>query len=289
MTCGAARNLRRVETLAGIKVVTLAPNVPGPVAAARLRDLGAHVTKIEPPAGDMLAHSAPRWYAALHRGCTVEVLDGKSAAGRAALAERLERADVLLTSSRLLSLERLGLGWDELHARHPKLVHVAIVGFPPPDDERAGHDLNYVAQLGLVSPPAMPRTLLADLAGAERAVTATLGLLLRREREGEAGRELVSLRDAAVVFAEPLAHGLTQESGVLGGAAAIYRLYEARTGWVAVGALEPHFAARLGELLGVPSSDATALAEVFATRDATAWEAWGDECGLPVSAVAPKV
>ena len=245
MTCGAARNLRRVETLAGIE----APNVPGPVAAARLRDLGAHVTKIESPAGDMLAQSAPRWYAALHRGCTVEVLDAKSAAGRAALAERLDRADVLLTSSRLSALER------------------------------AGHDLNYVAQLGLVSPPAMPRTLLADLAGAERAVTATLGLLLRREREGEAGRELVSLREAAVVFAQPLAHGLTKDSGVLGGAAAIYRLYAARTGWVAVGALEPHFAARLGELLGVQSSDAAALAEVFATRDATAWEAWGDECG----------
>lgn len=287
MTCGAARNVRRVEALSGIEVVTLAPNVPGPVAAARLRDLGAHVTKIESPAGDMLSRSAPRWYAALHRECTVETLDLKSAAGREALGERLDRADVLLTSARLSALDRLGLGWDELHACHPKLVHVAIVGFPPPDDERAGHDLNYVAQLGLVTPPAMPRTLLADLAGSERAVSAALGLLLRRERNGEAGRELVSLRDAAVVFAEPLAHGLTLESGVLGGAAAIYRLYAARTGWVAVGALEPHFAARLGELLGVPSSDAAALTEVFATRDAAAWEAWGDENGLPVSAVIP--
>ena len=275
--------------LAGIEVVTLAPNVPGPVAAARLRDLGAHVTKIESPAGDMLSQSAPRWYAALHKDCTVERLDLKSQEGRAALEERLARADVLLTSSRISALKRLGLDWDALHVRHPELVHVAIVGYPPPDDERAGHDLNYVAEVGLVEPPAMPRTLVADLAGAERAVSAVLALLLQRARGGGVGRELVSLREAATAFAEPLAHGMTTATGVLGGAAGIYHLYRARSGWVAVGALEPHFAARLGQLLGAPSCLPEELSTVFATRDAHEWEVWGDEHDLPVSAVLQKV
>ncbi len=274
-----------MDPLSGIEVVTLAPNVPGPVAASRLRDLGAQVTKVEAPSGDPLVHTAPRWYAELHRDFTIETLDLKSSEGRAALGERLEHTDVLLTSSRLSALARLGLGWDELQARYPRLIHVAIVGYPPPEDERSGHDLNYVSQLGLVDPPALPQTLIADLAGAERAVSATLGALLRRERGGGTAQEIVSLREAATVFGDPLRHGMTVSGGVLGGGAAIYRLYAARTGWVAVGALEPHFAARLGEALGVASSDEAAMARAFAARDAAEWEAWGDERDLPVSAV----
>jgi crotonobetainyl-CoA:carnitine CoA-transferase CaiB-like acyl-CoA transferase len=274
-----------VKPLAGIEVVTLAPNVPGPVAASRLRDLGAHVTKIEPPSGDMLSRGAPRWYAELHRDCTVERIDLKSPEGREAFDARLGRADVLLTSSRLSALERLGLGWGAIHARYPELVHVAIVGYPPPDDERSGHDLNYVSELGLVDPPAMPRTLIADLAGAERAVSATLGLLLRRARGGGAAQEFVSLRDAAVIFAEPLVHGMTTEAGMLGGSTGIYRLYRARDGWVAVGALEPHFAARLGRLLGSPTCLPEELSPVFTRKTVAEWVEWGAQNDLPVSAV----
>ena len=281
--------MARVKPLAGIEVVTLAPNVPGPVAASRLRDLGAHVTKIEPPAGDPLSRGAPRWYAELHRDCSVEQIDLKSAEGRDAFNGRLSRADVLLTSSRLSALERLGLGWDATHARYPELVHVAIVGYPPPDDERSGHDLNYVSELGLVDPPAMPRTLIADLAGAERAVSATLGLLLRRARGGGAAQEFVSLRDAAVVFAEPLVHGMTTDDGFLGGSTGIYRLYQAQDGWISVGALEPHFAARLGQLLGSPACLPEELAPVFTRRSVAEWVEWGDQNDLPVSAVMKKL
>jgi crotonobetainyl-CoA:carnitine CoA-transferase CaiB-like acyl-CoA transferase len=271
--------------LAGVEVVTLAPNVPGPVAAARLRDLGAHVTKIESPAGDLLVHVAPRWYAALHRTMRIETLDLKTPEGRDLLEGALARADVLLTSSRISALDRLGLGWDDLHARHPRLVHVAIVGLPPPDDERAGHDLNYVGDLGLLEPPAMPRTLLADLAGSERAVSATLGLLLRRERTGHAGRELLSLRDAAAVFGEPLAHGLTAKAGPLGGGQGIYGLYRTRDGWVAVAALEPHFARKILELVGRGKADTATLSAAFAERGGAEWVSWAEEHDLPISIV----
>jgi crotonobetainyl-CoA:carnitine CoA-transferase CaiB-like acyl-CoA transferase len=271
--------------LSGIRVVTLAPNVPGPVAAARLRDLGADVMKVEPPAGDPLVQVAPRWYAALHRGMRVETLDLKTSAGRDQLDALLAESDVLLTSSRLSALQRLGLGWDDLHARHPKLVNVAIVGLPPPDDERAGHDLNYVGDLGLIEPPSMPRTLLADLAGSERAVSATLALLLRREREGSAGCSIVSLRDAAAVFGEPLAHGLTLATGPLGGGQGIYGLYRAKTGWVAVAALEPHFARKVVELVGGGKGDTATLAAAFAEREPSDWVAWADEHDLPISEV----
>jgi crotonobetainyl-CoA:carnitine CoA-transferase CaiB-like acyl-CoA transferase len=275
-----------IPALAGIRVVTLAPNVPGPVAAARLRGLGAQVTKIEAPGGDPLANSAPAWYAALHDGFEVVRLDLKSPEGKAALEVYLRDADVLLTSSRPSALARLGLEWADLHARHPKVVHVAIVGEFPPHAERAGHDLTYVAQLGLLDPPAMPKTLLADLAGSERAVSATLGLLLKRARGGGISRAYVSLREAARVFALPAAHGMTAAGGVLGGGFSGYGMYRASDGWVAVAALEPHFTARLNERIGAPGGEHDAIAARFAENTVAHWQAWAAANDLPVIGVA---
>jgi alpha-methylacyl-CoA racemase len=274
--------------LEGIAVVTLASNVPGPVAAARLRDLGARVTKIEPPEGDPFATLAPRWYEMLHRGCTVKRLDLKTPSGRNALDGLLHGADLLLTSNRPAALARLGLGWDELHARHPELAHVAIVGAPPPDDEHPGHDLTFVAQLGLVEPPTMPRTLLADLAGAERAAGIAAVLLLRRARGLGATCAFVSLRESARPFGQPLAHGLTAPDGVLGGGYSAYRMYRARDGWIALAALEPHFVQRLCAALGVETAHETTLTKIFAERGARDWELWASQNDLPLAAVPPR-
>ena len=271
--------------LEGLRVVTLAPNVPGPVAAARLRDLGADVVKIEPPAGDPLESTAPKWYADLHRGMTIDCIDLKTDAGRAALDAHLATAAVVLTSSRPSALERLGLGWDALHARFPALDHVAIVGELPPNAEHAGHDLTYVAQLGLLSPPAMPLTLVADLAGAERAVTATLALVLRgaRARKKTGALAFVSLREAAEGFAKPLEHGMTAPGGQLSGAFPGYKSYVTRDGWIAIAALEPHFWKRMRDLLGSGTADAD-FGAAFASRNSADWTAWAAEHDMPLVA-----
>jgi crotonobetainyl-CoA:carnitine CoA-transferase CaiB-like acyl-CoA transferase len=273
--------------LAGIRVVTLAPNVPGPVAAARLRDLGAEVRKVEPPSGDPLNATTPAWYADLHRGMTVDTIDLKTPEGRARLDERLREADVLLTSSRPSALVRLGLGWPDLHERFPSLVHVAIVGELPPNEEHAGHDLTYVAQLGLLDPPAMPRTLTADLAGAERAVSATIAALFARTRDGaghgRGSRTLVSLREAAETFALPLAHGMTAPGGTLSGAFPGYRTYPVVGGWIAIAALEPHFWKRMRDLLGGGEANAD-FAAAFAQHDGAYWTAWATEHDMPLIA-----
>jgi alpha-methylacyl-CoA racemase len=271
--------------LDGFHVVTLAVNVPGPVAAARLRGLGARLTKVEPPLGDPLAGYVPAWYRELAEGQEVVTLDLKHPAGRARLADLLAGADLLLTSTRPSALERLGLGWEALHAAHPRLSHVVIVGHAPPDGDRAGHDLTYQAAAGLLSPPHPPRTLLADLAAAERAVSAALALLLARERGGEAGRAEVSLADAALEVAVPLRHGLTAPGGLLGGGLPAYGLYRAADGWVALAALEPHFAERLRRELGVERLDREALETRFAARSAGEWERWAAERDLPIAAV----
>src|ERR1051325_9952492 len=125
--------------LQGVKIVSLALNVPGPVAAARLTKLGADVTKVEPPTGDATQSAAPALYESLCHGQTVLRLDLKSPDGSAQLHELLAQSELLLASFRPSALQRLGLDWESLHARHPKLCFVGIVGYPAPHQERTGH------------------------------------------------------------------------------------------------------------------------------------------------------
>jgi crotonobetainyl-CoA:carnitine CoA-transferase CaiB-like acyl-CoA transferase len=275
-----------VKPLDGVRVVNVAVNIPGPVAAWRLARLGADVTKVVPPSGDPVELVAPEWYRELTAGQTIVGLDLKAAEDRAALETLLGDCDVLLTSSRPSALARLGLGWSELESKHPRLLQVAIVGDAAPHQERAGHDLTYVAHAGLAAPPHLPRTVVADLAGAERAATAAAALLAARAA-GNGPRYLeVALADAATDFAAPLRHGITTAEGILGGGQAVYRFYRASDGWVAVAALEPHFRARLVAELGVDGEDAEAIAELIATRTAADWEAWAVGLDLPLVAVA---
>ncbi|HEY4999525.1 MAG TPA: CoA transferase [Usitatibacter sp.] len=271
--------------LAGIRIVTIALNLPGPAACARLRDLGASVAKIEPPSGDPFEAFCPAWYRRLHEGVETLRLDLKSETGASAMAKRLDGADVLVTAQRASALDRLGLGPGRLAADHPRLCHVAITGHPPPREEVPGHDLTYLAEHGLVAPPALPRTLFADMAGAERAVSAALALLLARERGGEDRAATVALADAAAALAQPLHEGLTAPGAMLGGGYAGYNLYAARGGWVAVAALEPRFAERLAQRLALRSLTVESLRELFATHDADYWEAWAREHDLPLVAV----
>ncbi|HEX2210179.1 MAG TPA: CoA transferase [Longimicrobium sp.] len=274
-----------MRPLEGVRIVTLAVNVPGSVAAARLCSLGAAVTQVPPPSGDPLAVGAPSWYAELAEGQTVVALDLKDADGRARLDTLLAERDLLLTSSRPAALERLGLGWTELRARHPRLSQVAITGHAAPHRDRAGHDLTYQAACGLITPPAMPRTLLAYMAAAERAVSAALALLLGRARGGPARMMEVALADAAAELAAPLRHGLTAPGAWLGGGLDAYGLYRAREGWIALAALEPHFRARLAEELGIGEMSRAALETAFLARTAAEWETWADAHDLPLAAV----
>ena len=266
-----------MRPLTGRRVVSVAVNLPGPLAARRLADLGAHVLKIEPPAGDPLATYAPGLYAELSAGVEIVVRDLKSAPAGGLLAE----ADVLITSSRAASLARLGLD-PETIAAHPRLCHVAIVGYAD-GDTAAGHDLNYQAAAGLVRAPQLPVSLYADIAGGERAAFAALALLAERDRTGRGGTAEVALSDAALALAAPLHAGLTAAGAVLGGANPFYAVYEASEGFVAVGCLEPQFADRLADALGARTAEE--LTAAFGERTADDWERWARAHDLPVNAV----
>ncbi|MFP5069317.1 CoA transferase [Pseudonocardia nantongensis] len=269
--------------LDGVRVVSLAVNVPGPVAAARLADLGADVVKVEPPAGDALHVAAPGWYRELTARQEVVTLDLRDAADRERLEERLATADVLLTAMRPAALDRLGLRGS---VRRHRQVHVEIVGYDGERAGEAGHDLTYQAAHGTLQPPAVPTVPVADLLGGERAALAAVAGLRGRDRSGDAVHELVVLDRVARDAAAGVRHGLTGPGDVLGGASPGYGIYPTSDGHVAVGAVEPHFVARLADAVGHTRAE---LAARFATADSKRWQELGNELDIPIVAVGPTV
>jgi crotonobetainyl-CoA:carnitine CoA-transferase CaiB-like acyl-CoA transferase len=275
--------------LAGIRLLSLALNLPGPAALMRCRAMGAACTKLEPPAGDPMRQYNPSAYAALHEGVKVTVADLKTEAGRQELHRLLGETDVLLTSFRPSALGKLGLDRDTLHARHPRLSQVAIIGAPGERAEEPGHDLTYLAESGLVTGTELPPTLYADMGGALLASEAVLTAALHLRALHPHGIYLeVALNASAEWLALPRAWGLTQPEGAVGGAHAGYRIYTCADGRVAVAALEPHFARRLCEAAGIASRDMLApatreaLAAWFAARTRAELEAMARAGDLPL-------
>ena len=259
-----------------MRIVSIAQNVPGPVAVSRLVAEGATATKIEPPWGDGLAALCRPWYDQLHAHVRVKRLDLKTSAGLAGLKELLAESDVFLASQRPSALARLQLDAASLAREFPQLRHVNIVG-DTANPEEPGHDLTYQARAGLLH-GVMPLTLVADMSGAERA-HATIKDVMREP----GGGRVVGLYDTLRDLAAPLYHGLTSPGGHLGGGHFSYRIYATREGAIALGALEPHFRARLYEGLGVSEGDDPST--VFATKTAIEWEAWAAARDIPLVAI----
>ena len=267
--------------LAGVRVLSLALNLPGPATLMRCRRLGAHCTKLEappPPAGapssDPMAAYNRAAYATLHAGVDVVFANLKTPDGQATLHALLAQTDVLITSFRPAASAKLGVAWAAVHARHPHLCLIEIVGAPGARADAPGHDLTYLAENDLVTGTDLPATLFADMAGSLMASEAVLGALLRRATGGGGVHVVIALSEAAGYLALPRRWGLTQPEGAVGGAHAGYRVYPCADGRVAVAALEPHFAASLCALAGVESNGGVmfrsathaAIAAFLATR-----------------------
>ena len=260
-----------------MRLVSIAQNAPGPAAVARLVRRGARAIKIEPPWGDALEALAKSWYDQLHAGVRVERLDLKSSEGRHALQALLRECDLFIASQRPSALARLGLDAASLARDYPSLRHLNIVG-DTAHPEHAGHDLTYQAQHGLLRGQ-LPLTLVADMAGAERAYAEAIELM----NDAPGANRVVGLANVIHEITAPLRHGLTAPGGPLGGGNPAYALYPAREGMVAVAALEPHFRTRLFESLGLAEGSDPSAA--FTTRTAPEWEAWAQARDLPIVAV----
>ena len=187
--------------LAGITVLDFTALAPGPIASLMLAEAGAEVIKIEPPGGEAMRTPPPAWgdltalFALLNRGKRSLALDLKDEATLARLRPLIARTDVLLAGFRPGVMARRGLDYPSVRAVNPRLVYCAITGYGQngPKALRAGHDLTYIAEIGLLAlstgpneVPTLPPVLIADiLGGAYSAVTAVAMALFRRERTGE--------------------------------------------------------------------------------------------------------
>src|SRR5712691_893447 len=201
--------------LTGVRVLDLTRLLPGPFCTMLLADMGADVVKVEEPGGgDYLRWTPPLaggqsvLYNAVNRNKRSITLNLKSPAGRDLLLRLADKADVLVEGNRPGVMARLGLAWDDVHARNPKLVMCSITGYGQdgPFASRAGHDLNYMATAGALglngAPDGQPIPLsvqVADIGGGGlQPAVAILGALVAVGRGAE-GRWLdVSMTDGAV-------------------------------------------------------------------------------------------
>lgn len=311
--------------LEGLRVLDLTRLLPGPYATLVLADLGAQVDKVEEPAGGDYTRQSPPLrgeesaiFYALNRNKRSLALDLKAPGGREVLLRLVERYDVLVESFRPGVMERLGLGWEVLRERNPRLVYCAVTGFGQtgPDRLRAGHDLGYVARSGVLGfggeaqgGPAMPGVQVADIGGSLWCLVGLLSALYERERTGQGRRVDVSMTDGALAYlhlhlgarlvmgaeGQPLRRGREP----LNGGWACYGVYRTQDGrYLAVGALEPRFFTGLCERLGRPELVADAydagggaervraeLERLFASQPLAHWLerlAGADVCVEPV-------
>ena len=269
-----------MRPLKGLRILSLALNLPGPAALMRCVDMGARCVKLEPPppqgapegiSGDPMSQYNPIAYATLHHGVRTIAADLKTEKGQKILQRELARTDLLLTSFRPSALVKLGLTWKALHQQYPALSQVAIVGAPGADAEAPGHDLTYLAENDLITGLALPATLYADMGGSLMTSEAVLRAVLLQRSQGKGVRLEIALSDAARYLALPRSWGLTQAGAPVGGGHAGYGIYNCKDGRVAVAALEPHFAARLCAAAGLEDASANAMSAPAARQAIALW------------------
>jgi crotonobetainyl-CoA:carnitine CoA-transferase CaiB-like acyl-CoA transferase len=208
--------------LKGVRVLDLTGVVSGPFATMFLADQGADVIKIEPIGGDITRRSrAPigktNEFSALfissNRGKRSLSIDIKSDAGRDVLAKLVSQSDVLVQNFRPGTMERLGLGPDELRKRHPRLIYVSIsgVGDSGPYVKKRVYDPIIQALSGfadiqsqpVTQRPQMIRTIVCDKTTAVFTAQAVSSALYAREKTGQGDHIQVAMLDAMISYLWP--------------------------------------------------------------------------------------
>jgi formyl-CoA transferase len=199
--------------LEGLRAIEFANYVAGPFAGGLLGDLGAEVIKIEaPPHGDPYRNWTSGGYSSsfcsLNRNKKSIMLDLRSKEGLEVALALAKRADVLIENARPGAMDRLGLGYEALHALNPRLVYCSITGFGPtgPYSSRPGYDTVGQAMSGLLSLVTDPETpqptgiSLSDHIAGLYGCYATMAGLAARERTGEGQHVQTSLLQSSMSF-----------------------------------------------------------------------------------------
>ncbi|MCM0021801.1 MAG: CoA transferase, partial [Tagaea sp.] len=204
--------------LSGVTVVDLTRVLAGPYCTMVLLDLGARVIKVEPPkVGDDARAFGPflkgksAYFMSLNRGKESIALDLKNDADTAIFHDLLAAADVLVENYRPGTMEKLGLGWDALHARYPKLIYAAASGFghSGPYSKRAAYDMVVQGMGGLMSvtghpggPPTRVGTSIGDITAGLFTAIGISSALFDRNRTGKGMKVDVAMLDCQIAILE---------------------------------------------------------------------------------------
>lgn len=248
--------------LDGLVVLDFSQIVAGPMAAMVLGDLGATVIKVEPPTGDASRQLGAReadgylgMYESFNRGKQSVIVDLHSPEGRAEALALIDVADVMIESSRVGVMDRLGIGAGPMLERNPRLVYVSISAFGErgPNAARGGVDVVIQAETGWMSitgepdgPPTKLGSIPIDAATGHVAAQAALAALFARERSGRGDVVRVSLYDVACSlhahdFTDFLTNGwVAGRTGNYPAATTPSGVYETSDGTVVLSAYMPH-------------------------------------------------
>tara|TARA_R110002072_G_scaffold172728_3_gene326995 strand:- start:14875 stop:16053 length:1179 start_codon:yes stop_codon:yes gene_type:complete len=266
-----------MQPLKGLKILDFSTLLPGPYATQLLADMGAEVLRIEAPKRPDLLKLMPPMvgkvsaaHATINRNKKSLALDLKHPEAKTIIEALLAEYDIIVEQFRPGVMAKLGLGFDSLKDKHPKLIYCSITGYGQtgPLKNKAGHDINYLALSGLASysgrqetGPVLSGTQIADIAGgSHHAVMAVLASVIERANTGKGQYLDISMSDAAfalntmfgasaLVGEKDPGYGTEMLNGGL-----FYDYYKTSDDrYLSIGSLEPAFVISLLKHLGLES------------------------------------
>jgi alpha-methylacyl-CoA racemase len=297
-----------MQPLSGIRVLDFSTLLPGPLATLLLAEAGAEVIKVERPgSGDEMRSYEPKFgtdsvnFALLNRGKRSIALDLKQKDAVSKLAPLLSNADVIVEQFRPGVMDRLGLGYDAIARMNPRIVYCSITGYGQsgPRAQTAAHDLNYIAESGLLAlcagpdgAPVLPPALVADIGGGAYPAVMNILLALRaRDASGRGCKLDVAMTDNLFAFMYwALGDGLAADrwpqpgKALVTGGSPRYQIYRTRDDrFVAAAPLEAKFWQTFCDAIALPADlrddsrdpEATRIAVSARIRGATGaeWQA----------------
>jgi len=259
--------------LEGIRVLDMSRLAPGPYCTMLLGDLGADVIVVEEPPGvgrrfDAGMSERGMAFNALGRNKRSIGLNLKDDAAREAFLRLADNADVVVEGFRPGVVKRLGVDYEAVSRRNPRIVYCSLSGYGQtgPYAGLVGHDINYISlggALGMIGwpgqPPSIPMNIIADFAGGGLyAAFAILAAIIAREKTGRGQYVDMAMSDGVTSLMAMMvgqyfgaAHVHRPGQDLLNGAAPFYNVYETADGkWLSIGCLEPWFWQELCQALG---------------------------------------
>src|ERR1700722_2295572 len=267
---------KKTGPLDGLKVIDLSHIMAGPACSMLLADMGADVIKVEKiPGGDDARRMVPpivgdesAAFLIMNRNKRGIALNLKTAAGRGVLSRLLKDADVLIENYRRGTMEKMGFGYETLHALNPKLVYCSISGFgrTGPYADRGGFDLVAQGMTGLMSitgegpgrPPMKAGAPVTDITAGILACVGVLAALHARTTSGHGQMVDTSLFEAGITHTywhSAICFATGHAPGPMGSAHPLnapYQAFPASDGWITVGAANQENWLRLLDALEAP-------------------------------------